>query len=73
MKLCETDGSKPSHSLCMNTIASTPLSKDFHAAKSFVYLPASLLKVKSSNLPPVGLYYVLRWTAVTFAWRTAVS
>ena len=61
LELCKADDGKLSHSSFTNTSASTPLSEAFHAARSFVYLPASLLKVKSSNLPTVSLACSISW------------
>ena len=42
-------------------------------ARTFVFLAASLLKVKSSNLFLLSLYYALRQRTVTFARWMAVS
>ena len=44
-----------SHSLFINATASTLLSEAFHAAKTFVFLAASLLKVKKLQPSPIKL------------------
>ena len=71
--LCEADDGKLATARSRTPQLPPCFSEASHVTKTFFFLAASMLRVEKLQLSLDKSVILLRWTKMTFAWRTAVN